>query len=263
MKSISRNPLLAGNWKMHKTITESIDLVVRLKYACDTLEDRDVVVCPPFTALQAVSETLSDSEIEVGAQNMHYEDSGAFTGEVSPSMVTDAGSEWVILGHSERREYFGEDSDLIKKKLSAAIDHNLKVFFCIGENQSQREAGEVETVINHQLENVLSGVPARKLEELVIAYEPLWAIGTGEAASPDQANQAHEMVRETVSELYDASWAEETRVVYGGSVKPDNVADIMDQPHIDGALVGSASLEADDFSQIVKFDQEDSEIPAL
>jgi triosephosphate isomerase len=260
---MSRKPMMAGNWKMHKTITESIDLTVRLKYACDSIEDRDVVLCPPYTALQAVSETLSDSEIEVGAQNMHHEESGAFTGEVSPNMIEDAGSEWVILGHSERRELFGETAEDLRKKMSTANEHGLKTFYCIGETIDEREAGEVESVIRKQLESVLADFSAEDFEELVVAYEPLWAIGTGEAASPEQANNAHELVRETLEDFFNESFAQSTRVVYGGSVKPHNVAELMEQPHLDGALVGSASLEAEDFAQIIQFDRDDSEIPAL
>lgn len=260
---MSRTPLLAGNWKMHKTISEAIDLTVRLKYACDDLDDRDVVVCPPFTALQAVSETVSDSEIEVGAQDMHQKTDGAYTGEVSPEMVSDTGAEWVILGHSERREYFNEDAELLTKKLSAASEYDLKVFFCIGESLEERESGNVEDVLNDQLSSVLTEFEYDDFEELVIAYEPLWAIGTGEAAAPEQANEAHNMVRQTLGKIYNDSIAETTRVVYGGSVKPHNVQELMDQSELDGALVGSASLEAEDFAQIVKFDQEETELPAL
>lgn len=260
---MSRTPMLAGNWKMHKTISEAIDLTVRLKYACDSLDDRDVVVCPPFTALQAVTETLSDSEIEVGAQNMHYEEEGAFTGEVSPNMVEDTGSEWVILGHSERRELFGEDDEILREKMRAAVEHDLKVFFCIGETLDEREAGNVPDVLRSQLEGVLTDFSAGDFEELVVAYEPLWAIGTGEAASPEQANEAHEIVRGVLGDLFDEGTAESTRVVYGGSVKPHNVAELMDQPELDGALVGSASLEAEDFARIVQFDRDESEMPAL
>lgn len=260
---MERKPMLAGNWKMHKTIEEAIDLTVRLKYACESLEDRDAVVCPPYTALQAVTETLSDSEIEVGAQNMHFEEEGAYTGEISPEMVTDTGSDWVILGHSERREYFEEDSDILTKKLKAAIEHDLKVFYCIGENEDQREDGEVESVIQDQLESVLSDLDLEDFEEFIVAYEPLWAIGSGNPATPEQANEAHGIVRETLSELFDEDAGERTRVVYGGSVKPHNVNELMEQPHLDGALVGSASLSAEDFAAIIKYDQEETEIPSV
>ncbi|MFB6347687.1 MAG: triose-phosphate isomerase [bacterium] len=260
---MDRKPMLAGNWKMHKTIEEAIDLTVRLKYACESLDDRDAVVCPPFTALQAVTETLSDSDIEVGAQDMHYEESGAFTGEVSPEMVTDTGSEWVILGHSERREYFGEDAEILRRKMKAAIDHDLKIFYCIGEDEQQRENGEVEAVIQRQLESVLADFSIDQFPELVVAYEPLWAIGSGNPATPEQANDAHRTVRETLADLYNDSVGEQTRVVYGGSVKPHNVAEIMEQPHLDGALVGSASLSAEDFASIIKYDQEETELPSV
>ncbi len=258
-----RKPMLAGNWKMHKTIKEAIDLTVRLKYACESLEDRDVVVCPSYTALQAVSETLSDSEIEVGAQNMHDEVSGAYTGEVSPGMVEDAGADWVIIGHSERRELFGEGPEFLRHKIAAANDHGLKTFYCVGENLEEREAGRVESVIRDQLETVLSNFSKDDFEELVVAYEPLWAIGTGEAASPNQANDAHSLVRETLGTLFDDNFAETSRVVYGGSVKPHNVSGLMDQPELDGALVGSASLKAEDFAQIVQYDRDSEEIPTV
>lgn len=260
---MDRKPMLAGNWKMHKTIEEAIDLTVRLKYACESLDDRDAVVCPPFTALQAVTETLSDSDIEVGAQDMHYEEEGAYTGEISPGMVTDTDAEWVILGHSERRQYFDEDTEILTKKLRAAVDHGLKVFYCIGENEQQREAGEVKTVLQEQLQSVLSDFTIDDFEELIVAYEPLWAIGSGNPATPEQANDAHRTVRETLADLYDDSVGERTRVVYGGSVKPHNVEELMEQPHLDGALVGSASLSAEDFAAIIKYDQEETEIPSV
>lgn len=254
---MDRRPMIAANWKMHKTISEAIDLTVRLKYACDSIDDRDVVLCPPYPSIQAVSETLSDSRIEVGAQNMHYEDAGAFTGEVSPPMVEDAGAEWVILGHSERRQYFNEDSEILTQKLRAASTQDLKVFYCIGESEEQRDNAEVETVLHQQLHDVLEGFNQDDFLDLVVAYEPIWAIGTGNSASPDQANEAHSIIRDEISELFDDEFASTTRIVYGGSVKPHNVEELMDQPQLDGALVGSASLSSEDFSAIVKYDIEE------
>ncbi len=252
---MERRPMLAGNWKMHKTQSEAIDLAVRLKYACDSVDDRDVVLCPPYTSIRAVAETVDDSVIEVGAQNMHYEPSGAYTGEISPSMVEDAGADWVILGHSERRQYFGEDETTLNKKLRAAIDQGLKVFFCVGESEQQREDGRVEDVLRDQLE-ALEGIDADQLEEIVVAYEPIWAIGTGTSASPEQANEAHQTVRGALETRYGEEFARTTRIVYGGSVKPHNVEEIMSQPDVDGALVGSASLSAEDFAPIIQYDME-------
>lgn len=261
---MERRPMIAGNWKMHKTVSEAIDLAVRLKYSVDTTEDRDVVLCPPYPSIQAVAETVTDSEIEVGAQNMHHEDAGAYTGEVSPPMITDAGADWVILGHSERRELFGEDAGVLREKVQAAVDHGIKMFYCIGESEQQREAGEVETVLRDQLQEVLSGFGKEDFEELVVAYEPLWAIGSGNPATPEQANEAHESVREQLAALFDETFAGRTRVVYGGSVKPHNAEELLTQPHLDGALVGGASLSAEDFAAIIKYDrEEETDIPSL
>lgn len=254
---MSRRDMLAGNWKMHKTISDAINLAVRLKYACNSIDDRDVVLCPPYTAIKPVAETVEDSIIEVGAQNMHYEQSGAYTGEVSPEMIKDAGASWVILGHSERRQYFREDEDILKNKLETAAAEELKVFYCIGESEQQREEGRVEEVLKTQLEGALSEFAFSDFSDLVIAYEPIWAIGTGNSASPEQAGEAHAVVRDCVGELFSPEVAEKIRVVYGGSVKPHNVESLMAQPSLDGALVGGASLAAEDFADIVKYDLED------
>lgn len=262
---MERRPMLAGNWKMHKTMTEAIHLAVRMKYVCESLDDRDVVLCPPYTSLRPVAETVSDSPIEVGAQNMHHKDTGAYTGEISPPMVEDTGATWVILGHSERRQYFGEDEEIIARKIRAAINQGLSIFYCIGETEDQRERGEVEEVLTHQLEGALSEFAADSFEDevdLVVAYEPIWAIGTGTSATPEQAGEAHQQVRDCLAGIYNESFASSTRIVYGGSVKPHNVQEIMAQTQVDGALVGSASLEADDFAPIVFYDgQEEIELP--
>ncbi|MFP4686682.1 MAG: triose-phosphate isomerase [bacterium] len=261
---MQRRVMMAGNWKMNKTISEAINLAVRLKYACNSVDDRDIVLCPPYPSLKPVAETVSDSGIEVGAQNMHYETAGAYTGEVSPPMVKDTGASWVILGHSERRQYFGEEEKLLARKLNAAVEHGLRVFLCIGESEAQREAGEVEAVISRQLTGALQEFEFDQFEDLVIAYEPIWAIGTGNTATPEQANEAHQIVRKYIGEIFSSQVAEQIRVVYGGSVKPHNVEELMAQPDIDGALVGGASLQAEDFTAIVKYDLEDrSSIPGI
>ncbi len=254
---MSRRDMLAGNWKMNKTISEAINLAVRLKYACNSVDDRDIVLCPPYTSIKPVAETVDESPIEVGAQNMHFKRSGAYTGEVSPDMVKDAGAGWVILGHSERRQYFDEDEELLARKLKTASEEGLKVFYCIGETEDQRDAGRVQEILEGQLDGALAGFDFDDFEELVIAYEPVWAIGTGNSATPEQANEAHGVVRDTISKLFNPGVAEKIRVVYGGSVKPHNVQELMAQPDIDGALVGGASLTAEDFADIVKYDLED------
>ncbi len=254
---MTRRMMLAGNWKMHKTISEAINLAVRLKYACNSVNDRDIVLCPPCTSLKPVSETVKDSSIEVGAQNMHQELSGARTGEISPGMVKDAGAEWVILGHSERRQYFGEDEQLLRQKLQTAAEESLKVFFCIGETEEEREAGRVESVLSGQLEGALSGIDHADFAELVIAYEPVWAIGTGNTATPEQANEAHSLIRKKLASIFSEEVAGKLRIIYGGSVKPHNARQLLGQPDIDGALVGGASLSADSFSAIVKYDIEE------
>lgn len=260
---MSRRPLMAANWKMHKTISEAINTAVRLKYACQSIDDRDVVLCPTHTSIKPVSETVSESMIEVGAQNMHYASSGAYTGEVSPGMVEDAGADWVILGHSERRQYFGEDNELLGRKLEAAAENNFKVFFCIGETEQERDEGRVREVLDNQLKGALDDFALDQFEEFVVAYEPIWAIGTGNSATPDQADEAHETVRGVLDDLFGDGAGEQTRVIYGGSVKPNNVQELMAKPNLDGALVGSASLSSEDFSQIIKYNIEDEiEIPS-
>lgn len=260
---MSRRPLMAANWKMHKTISEAINTAVRLKYACQSLDDRDVVICPPYTSIKPVAETVAESVIDVGAQNMHFASSGAYTGEVSPGMVEDAGANWVILGHSERRQYFNEDEELLSQKLGTASEENFKVFFCIGETEQERDEGRVQEVLTNQLRGALQDFHPDQFQELVIAYEPIWAIGTGNSATPDQADDAHATVRSVLDDLFGDGAGEQTRVIYGGSVKPNNVQKLMAQPNIDGALVGSASLNSEDFVEIIKYNIEDEiEIPS-
>jgi triosephosphate isomerase (TIM) len=248
-----RIPLIAGNWKMYKTIGEAVELVEALLRDLGETTDREVLVCPPFTALHALSPLVQETPIALGAQDMHYELQGAFTGAISPLMLKDVGCQYVLVGHSERRQIFGEGDDLISRKLRAALANQLRPILCVGETKPQRDAGEAESVVVGQVCAGLAGVAAAALEHVVIAYEPVWAIGTGDTATPADAQAMHATVRRTIAELYDRGSADRLRIQYGGSVKPDNVDELMSQPDIDGALVGGASLKADSFLRIVQF----------
>ena len=250
---MSRRPLMAGNWKMHKTISEAVDLAEKLKIALPSLPDRDALVCPPFTAVSAVARALKGSPVAVGAQNMNDNVQGAFTGEVSAAMLKDAGATYVILGHSERRAYYGETDAFINKKAKLALEQGLTPIVCVGETLREREAGKTLPVVETQVRGSLAGLTAAQLERTVVAYEPVWAIGTGKTATPAQAQEVHAMVRGLLGALSDAATAGKIRVLYGGSVKPDNVDALMSQPDIDGGLVGGASLKADDFVRLVNF----------
>lgn len=247
-----RRPLIAGNWKMHKTVKEALSLVKELRDRIGEPVDRDVLVCPPFTALHAVSKEIKESSILLGAQNMFYELEGAFTGEISPLMLKEVGCSYVILGHSERRRIFKEDDELINRKVLSAVKNGIVPILCVGETLEERERGKVEEVIENQLKKGLDGVEG----EFVIAYEPVWAIGTGKTATPFQAQEVHEFVRSVLSEIFGKDFAESVRILYGGSVKPENAKSLLSMPDIDGALVGGASLKADSFSKIVYFDKE-------
>ncbi len=248
-----RIPLLAANWKMYKTVAEAVELVeALLSDLSDGLEGRHVLVCPPFTALYPLAPLLADSPIALGAQNMYPAAQGAYTGEVSPVMLRDIGCRYVILGHSERRQIFGEDDNLINQKVRAAVEHGLVPVFCIGESKPQRDGGQAETVTLGQLRAGLDGLAAEQARDIVIAYEPVWAIGTGDTATPDDAQSMHAAIRGALAELYDQQVAHAVRILYGGSVKPDNIDALMSKPDIDGALVGGASLKADDFLKIVR-----------
>ena len=248
-----RTPLIAGNWKMYKTIGEAVDLAEALLRDLGAVADREVLVCPPFTALHALSPLLQDSPIALGAQDMHYEEQGAFTGAVSPLMLKDVGCRYVIVGHSERRQIFGEDDALINRKLRSALAHGLRAILCVGETKPQRDAGSAEQVVVAQVRAGLADVSVETLADVVIAYEPVWAIGTGDTASAADAQSMHATIRRTLTELYGSAAAEALRIQYGGSVKPDNVDELMAQPDIDGALVGGASLKAESFLRIVQF----------
>jgi len=249
---MNRTPLIAGNWKMHKTLSATRTLLAELHQAVDGVEGVEVAVAPPFTALAAAVETLRSSAIRVGAQNMHESEEGAFTGEISPVMLTDVGVHFVILGHSERRALFGEDDELVGVKVRTALAHDLVPYLCCGETQQEREANETLAVVSRQLRAGLAGVSAEQAAGMVLAYEPVWAIGTGLTATPEQAQDVHASIRALLAELFDDATAQAIRIQYGGSVKPGNAAELMAQPDIDGALVGGASLDADSFAGIVR-----------
>ena len=247
-----RKLIIAGNWKMNKTVAEALDLVNGLKRELANVKEVDLVVCPAFTALNEVSKTILDSNIRLGAQNMSEQSEGAFTGEISALMLKEFSVRYVILGHSERREYQREANALIAKKALTAHGANLKPIVCIGEKLEQREAGETEQVLDEQLKGSLAGLSKDQMEETILAYEPVWAIGTGKTASADQAQSAHAFIRKPLGSMFDETTAKRIRIQYGGSVKPNNARELMSLPDVDGALVGGASLEVRSFSDIVK-----------
>lgn len=244
-----RVPMIAGNWKMNTTVSEAVKLVGEMRPLLDPIGNVEKVVCPPFVSLAAVREILKGSTVKLGAQNMHFEDKGAFTGEISPLMLTGL-CEYVILGHSERRQYFGETNEIINKKVRAALKSGLKPILCVGESLAQYEAGKTEAVVTDHVTGSLKDIHAA--DTLVIAYEPVWAIGTGKAATSEQANKIIGIVRTIVAKLYGDAFAQNLRILYGGSVTANNITELMKQPEIDGGLVGGASLKVDVFSSIVK-----------
>jgi len=248
-----RKTIIAGNWKMYKTITEAIELANGLKRELFNLDFEvvDVVLCPPFTALSETAEVLADTDIGLGAQNMYWQDEGAFTGEVSGKMLKDAGCQYVIIGHSERRQFFGETNETVNKKLKAALKYGLTPIFCVGENLAERESNKTFTVIQDHVQNGLTGISAQEMEKIIIAYEPVWAIGTGKTASGEQAQEVHKYIRDLLRKMYGDELAENARIQYGGSVKPENITELIAKPDVDGALVGGASLKVDAFKDIV------------
>ena len=245
-------PLIAANWKMNKNIEESISFINNFKNSSKKIKNAEIAICPPFTSLNEVNKIIKGSNIKIEAQNMHYEDNGAFTGEISPLMLKDAGCDYVILGHSERREYFNEDNQLKNKKLISALKNNINPILCVGEKLEQRENNQTFDVIKGQLTNCLKNINKEDAKKITIAYEPVWAIGTGKNATPEQAEEVHKFIRGLLSKLY-SNISENTRIIYGGSVKPNNIKDLMNQDNIDGALVGGASLKEEDFFQICNF----------
>ncbi len=246
-----RKPFIAGNWKMNKTISEAKELVSSLKELVKDVKDVEVGVCPPDIDLPDVVEIAKDSNIKVGGQNMHWEESGAYTGDVSPVMLKELGVEYIIIGHSERREYYNETDEQVNKKVQSAYEHGLKPIICVGESLEERKAKETREVVEEQVRKALKGLNQKQVSQAVVAYEPLWAIGTGESASAKQANQVISYIRDVIETDY-LEAAEDVRIQYGGSVKPHNIEEFMAESDIDGALVGGASLSADSFAEIVK-----------
>jgi len=248
-----RRPFIAGNWKMHKTIREAVDFANQLKNAQRGYDEREVVIAPPFPALYPVAEVLMDSGIRLSAQNLHEKPEGAYTGEVSAGMLIDAGCEYVIVGHSERRTLFGEKNDVINRKLKAALSFGLMPIFCIGEILEEREEGRTFAVVEQQIKEGLNNLTTDDIRRLLIAYEPVWAIGTGKTATPEQAQEVHAFIRDVMGKAYGGDVSVDIAVIYGGSVNPGNIGGLMAQEDIDGALVGGASLDIDSFVRIIRF----------
>jgi len=247
-----RKMFVAGNWKMNLDENSSRKLVEELRIAVGKITDVTMAVCPPFVYLKTVSDVLNGSKIALGGQNMHTETSGAFTGEVSASMLADTGCEYVIVGHSERRHVFGESDGFISTKVNKALSAGLKPIICVGETLEQRDEGETEKIVSRQVESALEGVDKKDMSSVTIAYEPVWAIGTGRTASPQQAEEVHAMIRSLAGGLFDEEVAAGLVIQYGGSVKPENAADLLGQENVDGALVGGASLKAETFVSIIE-----------
>jgi len=250
---MSRRPLIAGNWKMHTTVMEAQQLTAAVVRAAEKTADRDVMIAPPYTALAAVGKILSGSGVILGAQNVHWEEKGAFTGEISGSMLKDVGCKMAIIGHSERRHVFGETDFMINRRIAGALKAGLIPVFCIGETLNQREAGQTLKVLEGQVRSGLDGVKLTDGHQLVIAYEPVWAIGTGKTATETQAQEVHCYLRDLLGDIFEKNIAGQLRILYGGSVKPENIDILMRQDDIDGALVGGAALEAKSFERIICF----------
>ncbi len=244
-----RVPMIAGNWKMNTTVIEAVELVNKMLRELDRIDNVDKVLCPPFISLVAVGELIKGSSVKLGAQNLYFEEKGAYTGEISPLMLAGL-CEFVIIGHSERRQYFNETDEIVNKKVRAALGVGLTPILCIGERLEENESGLTEEVVTEQLRSALAGIDY--LNGMVIAYEPVWAIGTGKAATGEQANETISLIRDNISQLYDKDIAQGLRILYGGSVTADNATEFMQQPEVDGALVGGASLKADQFISIVR-----------
>jgi triosephosphate isomerase len=248
-----RRPILAGNWKMNMTATQARELASKLIPLVSAVKDRDIVLAPPFTALSAVADAIKGTNVSLAAQNLHWEDKGAFTGEISAEMLLDLGCRYVIIGHSERRQYFGETDESVNKKVKQALKKGLLPILCVGETLAEREAGMLKDIIGRQVTVGLKDISVDDMKKVVIAYEPVWAIGTGKTATPEQANEVHALIRQKVKALYSTEIAEGLRIQYGGSVTPENVSTLMAMPDIDGALVGGASLKPESFAALVNF----------
>jgi len=247
-----RKPIIAGNWKMNKTVSEAIALVKELIPLVKEAQ-AEVVVCPPYICLPAVKEALAGTNIRLGAQNVHWEDAGAFTGEVSPVMLKDLGVEYVIIGHSERRQYFGETDQTVNRRVKAALRHDLIPIICVGETLEQREQGITAQLVANQTKAALEGLTAEMVKQVVIAYEPVWAIGTGRTATAEDANEVIGIIRTTIAETFGKDVADVVRIQYGGSMNPSNASELMSMPEIDGGLIGGASLKAADFAKVVNY----------
>lgn len=252
-----RKPIIAGNWKMNNTIKEAEKLVNEIKKA-ELNEGREAVLCVPYTSLAKVGELIEDRDIKLGAQNLHWEDSGAYTGEISPPMLKELRVEYVIIGHSERRQYFNESDEMVNNKVKKALEHGLSPILCVGESLKERESNREKDVIKNQLVKALKGLDKDKFNDIVIAYEPIWAIGTGKSATSKDANDMCKFIRETIDELFQET-GHIVRIQYGGSVKPETVDELMSMSDIDGALVGGASLKSDDFVRLINFKEDNHE----
>jgi triosephosphate isomerase len=250
-----RKPFIAGNWKMHKTGPEAVETARDLVKRVSDVTDTDIMIAPAFTALSEVREALKGSPVALGAQNLFWETQGAYTGEVSPLMLTAAGCRYVIIGHSERRQFFGETDETVNKKIKTAAQHGLIPIFCVGETEAEREMQKTISVLDKQVRNGLKDIPFEDLKDVVLAYEPVWAIGTGKTATRDQVQEVHAFLRDLLAGILGRHLADAVRIQYGGSVKPGNIKELMEMPDVDGALVGGASLEAETFSKIVRFKQ--------
>ncbi len=248
-----RKPLIAGNWKMYKTVDEAVEMVTKLKPLVSDVKDREIVVCPPFIVLSAVNQVVKGTNIGLGAQNLHWEKEGAFTGEISGQMLKSVGCTYIIIGHSERRQYFGETNTTVNNRLKSALAIGLTPIVCVGETLQQRENNETFKVVETQIFDGLLGSSNDQAKIIVIAYEPVWAIGTGKTATPEQAEEVHKFIRGLLNKMFGTNIADSIRILYGGSIKPNNITELMKQPNIDGGLVGGASLTHDSFAQIIKY----------
>jgi triosephosphate isomerase len=248
-----RRPLIAGNWKMYKTPDEAAETAQQLVRGVGSVTDVDIMIAPTFIALAAVYATIKNSPVALGAQNLYWQDEGAFTGEISAPMLKSVGCQYCIIGHSERRQYFAETDEAVNKKIKAAIKAGLQPIFCVGETEKERESGQTLSILDKQIKKGLEELVLEQLDLLIIAYEPVWAIGTGKTATDDQAQEVHQFIRSLVKNNFGQALSDSIRILYGGSVKPDNIASLMTMPDIDGALVGGASLSAESFRKIIEF----------
>lgn len=246
-----RTPIIAGNWKMNNNIKESLELIENIK-SFELDKDVEKVVCVPYTDLKSVKEAIEGTSIKLAAQNMHFEESGAYTGEISASMLKEIGIDFCLIGHSERRQYFNETDETVNKKVKTSIKHNIKPIICVGETLEQRESKKEKEIVKSQIQGALKAIDSKDIENIVLAYEPIWAIGTGKTASAEDAQDMCKFIRQTINILY-GDISEKVRIQYGGSVKPENIVELMEKKDIDGALVGGASLKAQDFVKLVNF----------